>query len=570
MYQFSREVREAYERLNIALAVYQVIDSRVVTVLVSDGMCRARKDTREHLIHALDSSMFERVHPEDAGKLAVLGQEFARHERPYDSVFRASDEEGNIRLIHAVGNWQTMPDGTELAFCYYLDLSDSEEIIQESSRSYLEQQKEYFFADWLTGLPNLNYYQKFGQEKVRAIRLRGQQPVLLYYDLFALQDYNNQYGYEAGSELLKMTAKILRENYPDALVIRGSDDHFFVLAGNEHSEETIRRVHDQVIINSQGNIAGVKVSVCVLEETDTAFSAMDHVLHAFKTIGSDVNSYIAYYTPSLDIAYFKQRHLINTFENDADKEFIHVHYQRIVDNAHENVVYGETLSRWIDPNEGIISPGQFIPALRKHHLLYQLDLRMVEQICREYAERKRAGLPLVPVSVNLSAQDFDHVDMHREIINLLEKYEVPVAKVIIEITEEDVAKAGERFREQMNDFIASGFTIWVDDFGTGYSSLNVFTRFHFDLIKIDQSLISRLDKDRGANKVLIRAIVETAHQLGIRTLCEGVETREQFEFVKDVSCDFTQGFYFFKPEPLDAIVQSSQGPCMIRPLEEEL
>jgi EAL domain-containing protein (putative c-di-GMP-specific phosphodiesterase class I) len=149
--------------------------------------------------------------------------------------------------------------------------------------------------------------------------------------------------------------------------------------------------------------------------------------------------------------------------------------------------------------------------------------------------------------------------MHRKILNLLEKYEVPVEKVIIEITEEDVAKAGERFRTQMNDFIGSGFTIWVDDFGTGYSSLNVFTRFHFDLIKIDQSLVSRLDQDEGANKVLIKAIVETAHQLGIRTLCEGVETKEQFEFVKETSCDFTQGFYFFKPEPLDAIVLGSQG-----------
>lgn len=560
MYQFSREIREAYERLNIALAVYQVIDGRVVTVLVSDGMCRARKDTREHLIHALDYSMFERVHPEDVGKLANLGKEFARHERPYDSVFRASDEEGNIRLIHAVGQWQTMPDGTELAFCYYLDLSDSEKRIERSSQSYLDLQSDHYYIDWLTGLPNLKFYQRFAQEKVQAIRLHGEQPVLLYYDLFALQSYNNRYGYEAGSDLLKMTADILRTRYPDALIVRGTDDHFFVLTKNERCEETIRTIHDQIIENSIENTSGVKVSVCLLERIDTAFSAMDHVLQAFKTIGSDVNSYIAYYTPSLDIAYFKQRHLINTFENDADKEFIHVHYQRIVDNKCGSVAYGETLSRWIDPNEGIISPGQFIPALRKHHLLYQLDLRMVEQTCREYAERKRAGLPLVPVSVNLSAQDFDHVDMHREILHLLKKYEVPVEKVIIEITEEDVAKAGDSFRRQINDFIASGFTIWVDDFGTGYSSLTVFTRFHFDLIKIDQSLVSRMDQDGGANRVLIKAIVQTAHQLGIQTLCEGVETREQFEFVKEAACDFTQGFYFFKPEPLDAIVQGSQGP----------
>lgn len=558
MYQFSKNVRDAYERLHMSLAVYQVIDGEVVTVLVSDGFCRMWRDTREHLIHALDHSMFEQVVLEDAGRLAALGKKFANHETPYDCLFRVSDKAGGVRRIHSVGYWQTMTDGTELAFCYYLDLTKSELQIGESSRRYLDLQKDYFYIDGLTGLPNLKYYQKFGQEKVQAIRLHGKQPVLIYYDVIALQNYNNQYGYEAGSKLLKKTAKILRGTYSDGLTVRGSDDHFFVLTGNEQCEENIRKVHDEVIQNAEGNLSGIKASVCVLEETDTASSAMDHVRQAFKTIGSDVNSYIAYFTPSLDLDYFKQRRLINAFEHDADKEFIHVYYQRIVDNENGAVVYGETLSRWIDPNEGIISPGSFIPALRKHHLIYQLDLRMVEQTCREYAKRKNARLPLIPVSINLSAQDFDHVDMHREILNILERYEVPINKVIIEITEEDLARAGDRFRAQMNDFIASGFTIWVDDFGTGYSSLTVFTRYHFDLIKIDQSLVRRLDQDGGANRVLIKAIVETAHQLGVRTLCEGVETREQYEFVKEAACDFTQGFYFFRPEPLDAIIREEQ------------
>ncbi len=405
MYQFSREVREAYERLNISMAIYQVIDGKVMTVLVSDGFCRARKDMREHLARALDDSMFERIYPEDAGKLAMLGEEFARHQKPYNNIFRACDEDGNIHWIHAIGYWQNMPDGTELAFCYYLNLSKSEEQIESYSKRYLERQKDFFFIDSLTELPNLNYFHKFGDEKINAIRMHGGRPVLLYFDIIDLQSYNNQYGYVAGNALLKMTAGILRESYPDALVIRGADDRFLVLTEKGGGEDAIRLVRDRVIQNSRGNTAGVKVSVCLLDPSDTAFTAMDHALHAFKTFGTDMNSYIAYFTPELDRTYFRQKRLIDTFENDAKKEFIQVYYQRI------------------------------------------------------------------------------------------------------------------------------------------------------DLIKLDQELIRNLGENDGKNKMVIRAIIETSHKLGIRILCEEIETKDQYTFVKEAGCDFIQGFYLYKPDSLEAIIR---------------
>lgn len=557
MYQFSKDLREAYEGLQIALAIYQVIDRKVVTVLVSEGLCRERKDTRDHLMKALDNGMFERVVPEDAGKLALLGEAFTKHQGEYDCVFRASDEEGNIRSIHAVGYWQKMQDGTDLAFCFYLDLTKSGELIEKSITSYLGLQQDYFYIDPLTKLPNLNYYQKFGEEKVRTYRLQGEQPVLVYFDLSALQNYNNLYGYQAGNELIQKTAWILRENYQGALIVRGSDDHFLVVTKKYACRQVIERVHDQVNQGSIGNTSGIKASVCELQVSDTVFSAMDHALRAFKTINADVNSYIAFYTPELDRVYFQQQYMVDSFKQNPDKDQIHIHYQRIVDNGKETVAFGEALARWMSPDNRAISPGKFIPVLKEYHLLYQLDLHMVEQICRDYHERKKNGEPLVPISVNLSAQDFDHKDMYREILHIVDSYGVPAEKVIIEITEEDVARSSENFQTQLNRFVDSGFHIWVDDFGKGYSNLNVFTKYPFDLIKIDQSLIRELDQEDGRNRIILQSVIDLAKRLGFRTLCEGVETREQYEFVRDAGCDFTQGFYFYKPAPLDEIISGS-------------
>ena len=182
--------------------------------------------------------------------------------------------------------------------------------------------------------------------------------------------------------------------------------------------------------------------------------------------------------------------------------------------------------------------------------MYKLDLYMVEQVCKEYVERKEKGYTLVPVSINLSAQDFDHANMFQEIAILLEKYDVPTEKLIIEITEEDLAMAEKNFQDQLDRLRNYGFHVWVDDFGSGYSNLSVFSRYQCHLIKIDQTLMRSLTP---ANKIIIKAIIQMAKELGIQTLCEGVETEEQYQFAKEAEIDYIQGFYFFKPTSLTVL-----------------
>jgi EAL domain-containing protein (putative c-di-GMP-specific phosphodiesterase class I) len=195
---------------------------------------------------------------------------------------------------------------------------------------------------------------------------------------------------------------------------------------------------------------------------------------------------------------------------------------------------------------------------------------MAEQVCRDMPRRTERGLPLLPVSVNFSAQDFDYVDIPTELEHIYEKHcpGIEPKALIIEITEQDLATGTERFREQLRRLKQKGFHIWLDDFGSGYSSLNVFSRFEVDLIKFDMDFLKNLD---GANRRIMKAMTEVARELGIHTLAEGMETEEHRDFLKEIGCELAQGYLYHRPEPIESTfyrLDSGQPPRPCETLEE--
>ena len=236
----------------------------------------------------------------------------------------------------------------------------------------------------------------------------------------------------------------------------------------------------------------------------------------------------------------------------------------IVETVTGNGVALEALARWVDPVRGIISPADFIPVLMKYHQLHKLDLYMFEQVCREVSIRKDAGLPLLPVSVNFARQDFDHINMVEELNRIVDSYQIGQYGIgkdyfIIEITEQDIATAPERFYDQLKTLRADGFKVWLDDFGSAYSSLNVFSKFETDLIKMDMELLRNLDDHKGANREILKSIIGICRKLGIHTLAEGVETEEQREFLIEIGCELAQGYLYHRPDALDSILYKRQN-----------
>jgi predicted signal transduction protein with EAL and GGDEF domain len=310
---------------------------------------------------------------------------------------------------------------------------------------------------------------EFGNEKVMQIRSAGHTPTLVYSDVESMQSYNNQYGLEEGDSLLRLIAAALKEFFPTALVTRGADDHFITLTDVDNRAEIVRRlqkVNEKLKRTATGNTGGIRSGVCPVEADgtgDVVGRAIDHAKHALKRINTNLNEKVRFFSTKLDENYWKSRYIVENIDRAVENGWIKVYYHALYRVENQKIAAFEALARWVDPVRGIISPADFIPALQKYHLLYKLDLYMFEQVCREVRIRFENSLPLMPVSVNFSRQDFDHADV---VDRMNEIYEtsgaaqyVDKSYFIVEVTEQDVAADPECCRQQLGRFKENGYRL---------------------------------------------------------------------------------------------------------------
>ena len=565
MYQFSEQGRNSLERLTLPLAFFEGTHGQNVPVLVSDGYCALLGVTRETLMHEQTISKNERIHPEDVGRIAQAVAEFWEKKSDYDVLYRVRRADNEYHYIHSIGFWWPVEDGTELILVVYLDLNKWSDEIRKRSVRYGLFKQDHFYTDPLTRLPNINYRNQFADVRVNTLRIHGETQALIYTDVQAMQFYNTHYSFARGNELMCIIAEELKAAFPDELVMRGADDHFVVItafADREKLTAVLRSVNDKVRKRAYGSTSGIQAGVCLYDGTSKTAEVVDRARQAVKQIRDDLNRVVSYYSHDNDEAYWNQRYIVENFEKAMKEGWIKVFYQCIARTETGKMASLEALARWIDPVRGTISPGEFIPILGRYHQLYKLDLYMAEQVCKEVAVRAEYGFPIVPVSVNFAAQDFDYVDIPAAINELYDRYEISKYSgkdcFVIEITEQDIASATDSFREQLLKLKADGYQLWLDDFGSGYSSLSMFSRFDFDLIKFDMELLRHLDSHNGANRRIIKAMIEVARELGIHTLAEGMETEEQQQVLVECGCELAQGYLYHKPEPLESFIYKLQ------------
>ncbi len=575
MYTFPEDLKRIYESIPLSFVYYQNIDGRAIPVLASERFCRIVGKKQEEVLSWLRRGMFERMHPDDVGVLSRVSNDFINQRGEYDVIFRCRLGE-EYQMIHGIGGWQTMPDGTMLAVIGYVNLTTTQGSLLEKMEEYGLFQQDQFYTDALTGLPNINYLHKYGEEKIGVIKAEGDTPVVVYTDVFSMQSYNNNYGFEAGNNLLKLIADTFRKEFPKALVTRGADDHFVMLLGENYLARLQARlvlIEQKIRREAYGNTSGLRSGICPVD-VNLGIS-IDHARHALKRIDTNINEISRIFSQEADEVYWRDRYIVESIDRAIEEGWISVFYQGIIRIKTGKVSAFEALARWIDPHRGMITPGEFIPALQKYHQLYKLDLYMFEQVCREIPIRQEHGLPLLPVSINISRQDFDYVDMVEKMNELCERYVisqyVDKSYFIIEITEQEIAANPEQCRIQMRRIKESGYRLWLDDFGSGYSSFNMFSQFQFDLIKYDMEMIRHLDDNNGANRLILKELVRLAKGLKLHTLIEGIETEEHLAFVKEIGCELAQGFLFHKPTSLDEILfhQKERSTGMLYETPEE-
>lgn len=246
--------------------------------------------------------------------------------------------------------------------------------------------------------------------------------------------------------------------------------------------------------------------------------------------------------------------------------YIRPYYQPVVRSISRKLCSFEALARWIDPDRGPIFPNEFIPVLERMRAIHLLDIEIIRQACAQIRQSVDAGEIPVPVSVNLSRLDFTLCDIFAEITNVVATYQIPHDFLYIEITESLMAEQGSTMHEVIDRFRSAGFQIWMDDFGSGYSSLNVLKDFSFDEIKMDMQFLASFDQ---RSRRIMASIVQMAKEIDIHTLAEGVETEEQFDYLRNIGCEKLQGYYFGRPMPYrEALAHLAQtGVEIERPID---
>lgn len=248
---------------------------------------------------------------------------------------------------------------------------------------------------------------------------------------------------------------------------------------------------------------------------------------------------------------------INTHLDEAlEKGWIQVYYQPVIRTLTGELCGLEALARWIDPQVHFLPPNSFVPVLEQSRQIHKLDHFMLQSVCQTLHDRMAQGLPVVPVSFNLSRMDFEEMDIFAAVEEMIQKYDLNRDLLNVEITESLFAEDLGPIRKASDALRQEGYQVWMDDFGSGYSSLNVLKDFSLDLIKLDMEFLRHFtDK----SKQIIISIVDMAKRLGLRTLAEGVETLEQANFLLSIGCDCLQGYLFDKPRPLAEIEKAMEN-----------
>ncbi len=447
----------------------------------------------------------------------------------------------------------------------------SEEALAEASAdaNVASHHVKAFEINPLSGLPTMTYFCMRVDELLTNLVDMDAMPVVGYFKLSMLKEYNDEFGYQQGDRLIADVGKAMKEAFPYRLVGHITAGQFCFFCYLNESQEGIEQLLEKS--NREHPEFEIRGKAGVAEYTgkESATELLDLARIAQRSIINKPNAIFSQYNLDLDEELRFRQYIVNHLEAAIREEWLQVYYQPIVRADTERICCEEALSRWNDPERGFLMPGRFIPILEENGLMYKLNLAVVDRVLKDFRRREEQGIPVVPVSVNLSRNDFLQCDMVREIASRVEAAGYRPDILRIEITESAfVANQGMLGRE-VKRFRDMGFKVWMDDFGSEYSTLNLLQELDFNLIKIDMKFMNNMAVGEK-NHIIVSNAIRMIRELGSGTLMEGVETREQEELLRAMGCGLLQGYLFNKPRSFDRIreeVRSGTGLSYEKPEE---
>lgn len=415
-----------------------------------------------------------------------------------------------------------------------------------------------FETDSLTGLANIDGFRRIADQVFQGLE-EDSGCVLLFLNVTDFKLYNERNGHRVGDSLLVFIADTIRSAFPDDLAARMSEEHFLVLSARTDYLRRIRQVQTKVR-EYAGHSIGTRVGIYHPVRGDEAFLALDRARLACDYEKKSYGDTCRIYDSNLSSELGRKKYITDHLDEAIQRGWIKAYYQPIMRINNNRMAGLEALCRWDDPVYGFMSPAVFIPVLEDARLIWKLDTCMVRKVTEDLADRMKQGLPVVPVSVNLSWYDFDFSQCNIfSIVNrAVRERNLSPEDIEIEITESALTASGNDMRQALKLFRDSGYRLLLDDFGSGYSSFNVLKNFHFDVLKIDMEFLRTMDDsaDPERAETILFSIIRMAKELGTQTICEGIETSGRLELLKRMGCNKAQGYYFSKPlqkEELDGL-----------------
>ena len=464
-----------------------------------------------------------------------------------------------------------------------------------------EQIRALAYQDGLTGLPNRRLFNEHLGKVLARSRRKGTEFAVLFIDIDNFKLINDTIGHQAADEVLRQLSSSLSflirtddmvglyhdddvdasstisiEPVSDAVLSRLGGDEFVVLLPDTRDRFAAGTVARRILAHFEHPITAEGHEVFVTASIGIATFPEDGVTSEILIRNADTAMYHAkqqgkaafqYYSSAMNAASVERLTLETGLRHAIEDGSLELHYQPQIEIASGRVVGAEALLRWEHPQRGPISPASFIPIAEASGLIVPLGEWVFDRACAQAAEWSKAGLPHIPIAVNVSGVQFQRQDLIDVVRRKLEAYSLDPSLLHIEITETAIVSARERAIALLSQLRDQGVRLALDDFGTGYSSLSYLKSFPIDTLKIDRSFVAEMLTDHTTASI-VEAIVSMTRILGLRVIAEGVEDHAQFAFLQRIGCDAVQGFYVSGAVPAAQFVKllesADGGPALGR------
>ena len=445
-------------------------------------------------------------------------------------------------------------------------------------QSAKEKAEELALSDSLTNLANRHAFQARLEEVVAQANESEKSAGLLFIDLDRFKDINDTYGHLTGDRVLKQIAVRLEASCRETDIIGrlGGDEFAIIIDELNHPEDICHRIKrvqecfsEPISIDNIALDIGASIGVSLCPDdginAEELIRRADVALYASKAEGRGMSRR---FDIKMDEAARAKRKLDADLKKALSNEEFELFYQPLINLSSQKVVGVEALLRWNHPELGVVTPDKFIDAAETSGLIVDIGEWVIASACRQMKAWANSDLSDIRMAVNISMRQLLDDSLADTIRNALDEFGVPPSKLELELTESSVNANEDQVNDQLSQLREMGVQIALDDFGTGYSSLTRLKNYPIDHLKIDRSFVRNLASDAD-DRFICMATMQLAQNLGLKTIAEGIESRDQLDFFRSMGCDEAQGYYFSEPLAIQEFEQWVPSYCGNRFIEKQ-